>query len=102
MRWSHYQMADAGLALLDQGLPGREINGNTPVIYLYNATEQYRGYANAWLSGAGRHVLRYALVAHAGDFTTARIPQMAWEFNNPPFVVRGARTRKTLVVCANQ
>jgi hypothetical protein len=87
VRWSHYQMGGSGVALLDQGLTGREINGDTPIIYLYNAVEKYRGYPNAWLSGAGRHVLRYALVAHAGDFATARIPQQAWEFNRPPLVV---------------
>ena len=84
VRWSHYQMAGAGVALLDEGLSGRELNENTPVIYLYNAAGKYRGYPNAWLSGAGRHVLRYALVAHAGDFAAARIPRMAWEFTAPP------------------
>ena len=83
VRWSHYQMADAGVALLDQGLSGRELNGDTPVIYLYNAAEKYRGYANSWLSGAGRHVLRYALAMHAGDFTNARIARMAWDYNTP-------------------
>ena len=70
VRWSHYQMAGAGVALLDQGLTGREITGNTPIIFLYNANDTYRGHPNSWLSGAGRHVLRYALVAHEGDFTT--------------------------------
>ena len=94
VRWSHYQMADAGVALLDQGLTGREIISSTPVIYLYNANETYRGYTNSWLSGAGKHVLRYALVAHDGDFTTARIPQAAWEFNSPPIVVDGCATAK--------
>ena len=55
-------MAGAGVALLDQGLTGREITGNTPIIYLYNANDTYRGHPNSWLSGEGRHVLRYALV----------------------------------------
>lgn len=87
VRWSHYQMAGGGVALLDEGLSGREINGDTPILYLYNAVEKYRGYPNAWLSGAGRHVVRYALVAHAGDFAEARVPQWAWEFNCPPLVV---------------
>jgi alpha-mannosidase len=94
VRWSHYQMAGGGVALLDQGLTGREINGQTPVIYLYNAVEKYRGYPNAWLSGAGRHVLRYALVAHAGDFAAARIPQMAWEYNLPPLAIAGCAPAK--------
>ncbi len=96
VRWSHYQMAGAGVALFDQGLSGRELNGNTPIIYLYNACEKYRGYPNSWLSGAGQHVLRYALVAHAGDFTTARIPRMAWEFNDPPVVVDDCAPAKAM------
>ncbi len=89
VRWSHYQLAGAGLALLDQGLSGRELNGNTPILYLVNAAEKYRGYPNAWLSGAGRHVVRYALAAHEGDFAEARIPQLAWEFNAPPIETDG-------------
>ncbi len=83
VRWSHYQMAGAGVALLDQGLTGREVTGSTAIIYLYNANDTYRGHTNAWLSGKGRHVLRYALVPHVGDFTSARIPQIAWAYNTP-------------------
>jgi alpha-mannosidase len=87
VRWSHYQLDGAGVALLDQGLSGRELAGDTPLVFLYNAAEKYRGYPNAWLSGAGRHIVRYALVAHAGDFAMARVPQLAWEFNQPPLVL---------------
>jgi hypothetical protein len=32
------------MAPLDRGLPGHEINGNTPVIYLRNDVENYAGY----------------------------------------------------------
>ena len=96
VRWSHYQMDGGGVALLDQGLSGREINGNTPILYLLNAVDKYRGYPNSWLSGAGRHVLRYALIAHAGDFADARVPQAAWEFAQPPLVVAGGGSTKPL------
>jgi alpha-mannosidase len=94
VRWSHYQMDGCGFALLDQGLTGREINGNTPVIFLLNAVEKYKGYPNTWLSGAGQHILRYALVAHNGDFSGARIPQSAWEFAQPPLVANGSSPSK--------
>ena len=88
IRWSHYAFAGGGgVALLDRGLSGRELTGRTPVIFLLNTTEKYNGYPTPWLSGAGRHVLRYALVAHTGDWKDARIPQLAWEFNCPPMVV---------------
>jgi hypothetical protein len=90
MRWSHYSVEGGGLAILDQGLSGRELNGRTPVIYLLNASDKYYGYPNSWLSGKGEHRLRYAVVAHDGDWKTARIPQMAWEYNSPPVAIHGA------------
>lgn len=87
VRWSHYSLEQGGgLAILDRGVTGREITGRTPIIFLLNATDTYYGYANAWLSGKGRHVLEYALVAHETAWEEARIPQLAWEYNCPPFV----------------
>jgi len=90
VRWSHYSIeGGGGVALLDRGLSGRELNGSTPVIYLYNATDKYYGYPNSWLSGQGRHTVQYALVLHDGEWKDARIPQMAWEYNCPPVVLGG-------------
>jgi hypothetical protein len=90
VRWSHYEMTKfASFAIFDRGLSGRELDGKTPLLFLYNAVEKYRGYPNAWLSGAGRHVLRYALTAHTKPWAEARIPQMAFEYNAPPLVVPG-------------
>jgi len=85
VRWSHYLLENGtGVALLDRGLTGREIDGNTPVIFLLNTVEEYRGYPCAWLSGKGKHHLQYALVGHEEPWKQARIPHMAWEYNCPP------------------
>ncbi len=90
VRWSHYALAGGGgVALLDRGLSGRELTGRTPVIFLLNATDKYYGYPNAWLSGRGRHVLEYALTAHEADWEKARIPQLAWEYSDPPVTMAG-------------
>jgi alpha-mannosidase len=90
VRWSHYQLEMGGsLAILDHGLSGRELAGRTALLYLLNATDKYYGYPNPWLSGKGKHVLRYALVPHSADWRAALIPQMAWEFNAPPVLVPG-------------
>jgi alpha-mannosidase len=100
VRWSHYALASGGgAAILDRGVTGRELNGNTPILYLYNATDKYYGYPNPWLSGKGRHVLHYALVLHEGDWKQAAIPQMAWEFNCQPVVIanRAARPAKSFL-----
>lgn len=85
VRWCHYGMANGdGLAILDRGLSGRELTARTPVIFLLNTTDKYYGFPNSWLSGKGRHVLEYAIVAHEGGWESARIPQMAWEYNCAP------------------
>jgi alpha-mannosidase len=87
IRWSHYALAHGGgVALLDRGLTGRELNDRTPIIYLLNAVDKYYGYPNSWLSGKGKLRLAYALVAHEGEWKRARIPQMAWEYNCPPIM----------------
>jgi alpha-mannosidase len=88
VRWSHYTLSGGGgMAILDRGLPGREVVDNVPLLYLLSAVEKYRGFANPWLSGRGQHRLSYAIVAHDGAWTDARVPQWAWEFNCPPVVV---------------
>jgi alpha-mannosidase len=90
VRWTHYALAGGGgMALLDRGLSGRELNERTPIIYLLNAEDKYQGYENAWLSGKGKNVLTYSLVAHQEPWSDARIPQMAWEYNREPAVIPG-------------
>ncbi len=94
VRWSDYAFdGGSGVAILDHGLSGREINEKTPVIYLYNATEKYYGYVNPWLSGKGKHHLEYAIVPHVQDWNTARIPQMAWEYNCPVTITPECATK---------
>ena len=91
VRWSHYTLRDGGgFAMFDRGLTGRELTGRTPVIFLLNTTNKYYGYPNRWLSGDGPHLLQYAIAAHDGSWASARIPQMAWEYNCQPYAVEGA------------
>jgi len=95
VRWIDFEMADdVGFALLDRGLSGRELDGRTPLLYLMNAEDKYLGYSNSWLSGRGKHVLHYAVVARDHRWAQSGIPQMAWEYNAPTLVMPG-RARKT-------
>jgi alpha-mannosidase len=90
VRWSdHAFSGGGGFAILDRGLSGREVNGRTPILYLINAQDEYHGYPNAWLSGKGRHLLPYSVVAYDGAWEEAHIPQMAWEYNREPAVIPG-------------
>jgi alpha-mannosidase len=91
LRWSHVTLrGGGGFAIFDRGLSGRELTGRIPLIFLLNATNKYYGYPNPWLSGEGRHVLEYAIAAHDSEWQAARIPQMAWEYDCPPYAVEGA------------
>jgi len=88
VRWSAYALAaGGGVALLDRGLSGRELNGRTASIYLLNAEDKYWGYDNPWLTGKGTHLLQYALLPYESSWEQARIPQAAWEYNLSPVVV---------------
>jgi alpha-mannosidase len=92
VRWSDYATANGGLAIFDRGLSGRELNGRTASIYLINAEDKYWGFENEWLTGKGRHMLEFALMPWEGDWTEARIPQAAWEYNLAPELIQGMST----------
>ncbi len=88
VRWMDFELAGrGGIALFDRGLTGREINGNTPILYLLNAENEYHKFPNEWTSGKGRHVLPYALYPHAAAWAQAAVPRLAWEYNQPPMVI---------------
>jgi alpha-mannosidase len=88
VRWIDFSLAGGGgIALLDRGLSGRELNDRTPAIYLINAEDKYWGYENSWLSGKGRHVMPYALLPHSESWQEAAVPQAAWEYNREPVLV---------------
>jgi alpha-mannosidase len=87
VRWIDYTLeGGGGMAVFDRGLSGREIDGRTPIIYLMNAEDKYWGYPNPWLSGRGKHILSYSVLAHEIDWQQARIPHLASEYNREPIV----------------
>jgi alpha-mannosidase len=88
VRWMDFELeGGGGIALFDRGLTGREINGNTPILYLLNAVDEYHKFPNVWTSGKGRHVLAYALCPHVTPWAQAAIPRLAWEYNQPPRIL---------------
>ena len=90
VRWSAYATAGGGgVALLDRGLSGREVNGREAAIYLFNAEDKYQGYDNPWLTGKGKHQLEYALLPYESAWEAARVPQAAWEYNLAPVMLDG-------------
>jgi alpha-mannosidase len=91
VRWTDYSLADDfGISLFDRGISGRELDGQLAMIYLLNAEDQYHGYPNPWLTGAGRHICEYAIVPRAAEWASSRTQHMAWEYNQPPIAIGSA------------
>jgi alpha-mannosidase len=97
IRWSDYTLKDGGgVALLDQGLTGREIIGNRVSVYLHHTSDTYVGDKNweshtlpqTWLSGKGRTTTSYALLPHAEPWNKASVTRFGWEFNCPPIMAQ--------------
>lgn len=90
IRWSNYQLAGGcGLAILDRGLTGHELNGRTFSLLLINAVSQYMNRPNEMLRGLGVHEFEYAIVPHAGAWQQVNIPRLAYEFNAPVLMATG-------------
>jgi alpha-mannosidase len=87
VRWIDYSLTGGGgIALLDRGLSGRELNNRSAAIYLINAEDKYWGYENSWLSGKGRHVMPFALLPH-DEWNQAAVARAAWEYNREPVLI---------------
>jgi len=95
VRWSHYSLArGGGVALMDRGVPSRELIGRRVLIYLHNACDNYYWDKKTdWMSGKGRQSYQYALMPHETNWNEARIPQLAWDYNSPPLVVGEVKVR---------
>ena len=110
IRYSDYALQHGGgVAILDRGLPGRELVGNTPILLLHNVSDAYAlswkihdqefNKPSVWLNAVGKQVFEYALVAHDQDWTDAQVPRMAWEYNSPVVVASGLAVAQAESFC---
>jgi hypothetical protein len=60
------------MALLDRGLLGHEIRGNTSVIHLLNTVEKYAGNDSGWLKRPDQHWSARAAWSWCPDGTQSR------------------------------
>jgi len=90
IRWSDYALAGGvGVALLDRGVPARELAGNTVILLLNNVCESYYGRPVTWMAQRGQQSYAYALLPHGSGWPEANIPQAAWQFNAPVMAACG-------------
>jgi alpha-mannosidase len=95
--WMDWSDAGRGVALINRGLPGNNIAGETLMLSLLRSTRItaypfFGGYEPGVSSDLGlelgkRHTFDYAVVPHTGDWKEAAVYRAGLEFNNP-LVVR--------------
>jgi alpha-mannosidase len=90
IRWSDYCLAGGGgVAILDRGVPARELVGSTPILLLHNVCDTYYNRKVTWMNHKGKQTYEYALVVREQLWNRANIAQMAWEYNCPVSAVAG-------------
>jgi alpha-mannosidase len=92
--WMDYSDASKGIAVLNRGLPGNNVDDNVLLLSLLKCTALKEGYGE--VGGFSKstkttdgyeigvpHQFDYALVPHAGDWREAEIVRRGSEFNRP-------------------
>ncbi|MHC4214062.1 MAG: glycoside hydrolase family 38 N-terminal domain-containing protein, partial [Planctomycetota bacterium] len=95
IRWSDYNLnGGGGIALLDRGLPARELVDNTIILMLHNVCDTYYNRKVKWMNHIGKQTYEYALVVHDKQWNKSNIPQIAWQYNSPVITMPGRTVAK--------
>jgi alpha-mannosidase len=107
--WMDYgePAANRGLTLINRGLPGNNVSDGVMMLSLLKCTALKEGYGEGGGFKLGvatemgyekgvKHVLRYALLPHAGDWRTARAWEHGHSFNTPLIAVKTGTHAGTL------
>jgi alpha-mannosidase len=97
--WMDYSDGRKGVAVLNRGLPGNNVDGDVLLLSLLKCTALKEGYGE--VGGFSRstkttdgyekgvtHQFDYALAPHAGDWREAKLYRRGMEFNRPLLLVK--------------
>jgi alpha-mannosidase len=100
--WMDYSDGRKGIAVLNRGLPGNNVEGDVLLLSLLKCTALKEGYGE--VGGFSKstkttdgyekgvtHRFDYALAPHAGDWREAQLYRRGMEFNRPLLLVKTAK-----------
>ena len=100
--WMDYSGDGKGVAILNRGLPGNNVEENVMMLSLLKCTALKEGYGE--VGGFNRstkttdgyeidvpHAFDYALVPHPGDWREAKLVQRGAEFNRPLIALKSEK-----------
>lgn len=81
--WCEIATPYGGMALLDRGIPNREVAGGDAALLLLNSLPKYMGHPCEALAANGVQKFEYALLPHSGDASAGAVPQAYWSYIEP-------------------
>ena len=85
--WVDLEDSDGGVAILNQGTGGHQIDGGNARLILLRSVTHYRGYHAPEASEAGIRSFQYALYPHPGEWSGSGVVEQAHSFNSPLRVI---------------
>ena len=72
-----------GVALLNQGTSGYQIDAGVASMMLLRSITNYQGYYSPQAAQTGSHTFKYSLYSHEGNWATGGVVEQAHSFNSP-------------------
>lgn len=85
--WVDLPNSDGGLAILNRGTGGNQIEGGEARLILLRSLTHFVGYHTPQAAEAGDHEFEYSLYPHSGDWGASDVMEQAHSINSPLRVI---------------
>ena len=85
--WVDLESSGRGVALLNQGTSGYQIESGVAKLMLLRSITNYQGYYSPQAAQTGSHTFKYSLYSHEGNWAEGGVVEQAHSFNSPLQVI---------------
>jgi alpha-mannosidase len=85
--WVDLESSGRGVALLNQGTSGYQIESGVANLMLLRSITNYKGYYSPQAAQTGSHTFKYSLYSHEGNWAESGVVEQAHSFNSPLHVL---------------
>jgi alpha-mannosidase len=85
--WVDLESSGRGVALLNQGTSGYQIEAGVASLMLLRSITNYQGYYSPQAAQTGSHTFKYSLYSHEGNWAEGGVVEQAHSFNSPLHVI---------------
>ena len=85
--WVDLESSGRGVAILNQGTSGYQIEQGVAKLMLLRSITHYQGYYSPQAAQAGSHTFKYSLYSHDGNWADGGVLEQAHSYNSPLHVL---------------